>query len=149
MSIFPSSPMSLRNYTELSALGTFLDRFQYLRLSGTVGKDTFGFDRYVNQRFYTSREWKAVRDFVITRDLGCDLGVPGYEIYGRVFIHHINPILIKDIEQSSDILLNPEYLISTTPTTHNAIHYGDENLLPKDPIDRTMNDTCPWRKTKQ
>lgn len=149
MSIFPSSPMSLRTYTELSALGTFLDRFQYLRLSGTVGKDTFGFDRYVNQRFYTSREWKAVRDFVITRDLGCDLGVPGYEIYGRVFIHHINPILIKDIEQSSDILLNPEYLISTTPTTHNAIHYGDEGLLPKDPIDRTMNDTCPWRKTKQ
>jgi hypothetical protein len=141
--------MSLRTYTELSALGTFLDRFQYLRLSGTVGKDTFGFDRYVNQRFYTSREWKAVRDFVITRDLGCDLGVPGYEIYGRVFIHHINPILIKDIEQSSDILLNPEYLISTTPTTHNAIHYGDEGLLPKDPIDRTMNDTCPWRKTKQ
>ena len=149
MSIFPSSPMSLRTYTELSALGTFLDRFQYLRLSGTVGKDTFGFDRYVNKRFYTSREWKAVRDFVITRDLGCDLGVPGYEIYGRVFIHHINPILIKDIEQSSDILLNPEYLISTTPTTHNAIHYGDEGLLPKDPIDRTMNDTCPWRKTKQ
>lgn len=138
--------MSLRTYSELSKFPTFKERFDYLRLDGAVGKETFGFDRYVNQRFYTSREWKSVRDFVIIRDLGCDLGIPGYDIYGRVFIHHMNPILIKDIEQSSDILLDPEYLVCTTHATHNAIHYGDEDLLQKDPVERAMNDTCPWRK---
>lgn len=138
--------MSLRTYSELSKFQIFKERFDYLRLDGAVGKETFGFDRYVNQRFYTSREWKSVRDFVITRDLGCDLGIPGYDIYGRVFIHHMNPILIKDIEQSSDILLDPEYLVCTTHATHNAIHYGDEDLLQKDLVERAMNDTCPWRK---
>lgn len=140
--------MGLLTYSELVKLRAFEDRFQYLRLDGAVGKETFGFDRYVNQRFYSSREWKSVRDYVITRDSGCDLAVPGHQIYGRVFIHHMNPILIKDIERSAEILLHPEYLISTTHNTHNAIHYGDDDLLPKDPVNRAANDTCPWKINK-
>lgn len=138
--------MQLRTYSELSTLRSLKDRFDYLRLDGSVGADTFGFDRYVNQRFYKSREWAQVRDYVIARDLGCDLGVSGYPIYGRVLVHHMNPILVKDIEQSSDALLDPEYLVCASHATHNAIHYGDDNLLPKDPVERTMNDTCPWKK---
>lgn len=133
-------------YSELSSYLTFEDRFKYLKLDGSVGMETFGFDRYINQRFYRSREWKQVRDHVITRDLGCDLGVPGYEIYDRVCIHHMNPISIKDIAASTKMLLDPEYLICTTHNTHNAIHYGDEDLLIKDPVERSSHDTCPWKK---
>lgn len=135
----------IRSYSELCTLNTFEDRYKYLQLSGAVGKDTFGFDRYLNQIFYRSQEWKSVRDKVIIRDDGCDLGVKGYEIHGRIYIHHMNPIILKDIEQRTDLLLNPEYLISTTHSTHNAIHYGDESLLPLVPKERSANDTCPWK----
>lgn len=137
--------MSIRCYSELIEVPTFEERFRYLQLNGSVGKDTFGFDRYMNQTFYQSREWKRVRDFVILRDNGCDLGVDGYTIYGKVLIHHMNPITVKDIATVSNFLMNPEYLICVSHTTHNAIHYGDENLIPKGPIIRTPNDTCPWR----
>lgn len=137
--------MSIRCYSELIEIPTFEERFRYLQLNGSVGKDTFGFDRYMNQAFYQSREWKRVRDLVILRDNGCDLGVDGYTIYGKVLIHHMNPITVKDIATVSNFLMNPEYLICVSHTTHNAIHYGDENLIPKGPIIRTPNDTCPWR----
>lgn len=137
----------IRTYTELSKLKNFEDRFRYLQLNGTVGEETFGFDRYINQRFYNqSQEWKSIRDFVILRDNGCDLGVDGYDIRGKILIHHMNPILAKDILCQSDFVLNPEYLISTTHLTHNAIHYGDERLLIQAPIERTKNDTCPWKR---
>lgn len=134
-----------RTYSELITLPTFEERFEYLRLDGAVGESTFGFDRYLNQIFYRSPQWKRVRDEVIIRDNGCDLGVEGYEIYGSILVHHMNPIRIQDIEEENAFLLNPEYLISTIHNTHNAIHYGDTNLLPKAPIARTKNDTCPWR----
>lgn len=137
--------MSIRCYSELITLPTYKERFNYLQLNGQVGQDTFGFDRYLNQNFYRSREWKRLRDQIILRDNGCDLGVEGYEIYGRVLIHHMNPITIRDIESMSEYLLNPEYLISTVHNTHNAIHYGDESLLITVPIERTKNDTCPWK----
>ena len=137
--------MSIRTYSELITLPTFEERFKYLQLNGQVGKDTFGFDRYINQNFYRSLEWKRVRDKVILRDNGCDLGVEGYEIHGRILIHHMNPITIRDIESMSEYLLNPEYLISTVHNTHNAIHYGDESLLITVPIERRKNDTCPWK----
>ena len=136
--------MSIRTYSELIRLPTFEERFRYLQLNGQVGEDTFGFDRYINQRFYRSKEWLQVRDYVIVRDKGCDLGVEGYEIYGRILIHHLNPISLRDITELSDFLLNPEYLISTTHLTHNAIHYGDESILMTTPIERSKNDTCPW-----
>ena len=138
--------MSIRRYSELITLPTYKERFNYLQLNGQVGQDTFGFDRYLNQNFYRSREWKRLRDQIILRDNGCDLGVEGYEIYGRVLIHHMNPITIRDIETMSDYLLNPEYLICTTHNTHNAIHYGDESLLCLGPIERKPNDTCPWKR---
>lgn len=138
--------MIIRTYKELSRLITFEDRFNYLKLDGQVGIDTFGFDRIFNQRFYRSREWKACRDFVILRDNGCDLGVEGHEIYGqRIIIHHMNPISLDDIANSTDFLLNPEYLITTIHNTHNAIHYGDESLLITAPIERSKNDMCPWK----
>lgn len=137
--------MSTRSFSELSKLETFEERYQYLRLDGVVGEDTFGFDRYLNQTFYRSQRWKRVRDQVIVRDNGCDLGIEGHEIYGKVLIHHMNPITILDIENESDFLLNPEYLICVAHNTHNAIHYGDEGLLMKGPIERTKNDMCPWR----
>ena len=136
--------MSIRTYSELIQLPTFEERFRYLQMNGQVGEDTFGFDRYINQRFYRSKEWLQVRDYVIVRDKGCDLGVEGYEIYGRILIHHLNPISLRDITELSDFLLNPEYLISTTHLTHNAIHYGDESILMTTPIERSKNDTCPW-----
>lgn len=129
----------------MSKLKTFEERYRYLRLDGVVGEDTFGFERYLNQTFYRSQRWKKVRDQVIVRDNGCDLGIEGHEIYGKVLIHHMNPITIPDIENESDFLLNPEYLICVTHNTHNAIHYGDEGLLMKGPIERTKNDMCPWR----
>lgn len=135
----------IRTYSELILLPTFKERYQYLKLDGTIGEDTFGFDRYINQVFYRSQKWKSIRDQVIVRDNGCDLGVEGYMIYGKIIIHHINPISIDDIMNESDYLLNPDFLIATTHQTHNAIHYGDEELLISDPIIRTKNDTCPWR----
>lgn len=138
--------MIIKTYTELSRLPTYEERYEYLRLGGQVGKDTFGFDRYLNQVFYRSQRWKKIRDEVIIRDGGCDLGVPGYEIHGRIIIHHMNPITLDDIENESDILLNPEYLICTVHNTHNAIHYGDKRLLVTAPIVRSRNDTCPWKK---
>lgn len=134
-----------KTYSELIKLKTFKERYEYLRLDGLIGEETFGFDRYMNQKFYKSKEWKRIRDQVIIRDNGCDLGVEGYEIGGRILIHHMNPILLKDIQTLSEFLLNPEYLICTTLDTHNAIHYGDSNLLVIEPIERTKNDTCPWR----
>ena len=138
--------VSIKCYSELIRLPTFEERFRYLRLNSSVGKETFGFDRYMNQVFYRSQKWKSTRDYVIIRDNGNDLGVEGYEIHGRVLIHHMNPITIKDIERESEFLLDPEYLITTVHNTHNAIHFGDENLLIKAPIERTMYDTCPWRR---
>lgn len=137
--------MSIRTYSELITLPTFEERFEYLQLNGTVGKDTFGFDRYLNQNFYRSTAWKRVRDQVIVRDNGCDLGIEDRSIYGKILIHHMNPINDKDILDLTEFLLNPEYLICVSHSTHNAIHYSNENLLVKDPIVRTKNDTCPWR----
>ena len=135
----------IRTYSELITLPTFEERYQYLRLDGTVGTETFGFDRYLNQVFYRSQRWKSIRDFVIIRDNGCDLGVEGHTIHGKILIHHMNPITIEDIEKESDFLIDPEYLISTILNTHNAIHYGDESLLITAPVVRSRNDTCPWR----
>lgn len=136
----------LRTYSELSRLQTFRERFEYLRLDGIVGAETFGFDRYLNQVFYNSDEWKAVRKTVIIRDNGCDLGMNGYDIHGKIIVHHMNPFSIDDVLHRKEELLDPEFLISTVLNTHNAIHYGDESLLPSAPIVRTRNDTCPWRK---
>ena len=135
---------SIKTYSELIKLTTFEDRFQYLQLSGKVGNETFGFDRYINQNFYRSAAWKRIRDQVIVRDNGCDLGIDDRMIGGKILIHHMNPITDKDIVDQTSILLNPEYLICVSHNTHNAIHYGDKNLLVKDPIVRTKNDTCPW-----
>lgn len=126
-------------------LPTFKERFEYLKLSGRVGEETFGFDRWLNQKFYRSAEWKHIRDLVIIRDNGCDLGVEGREIYGKILIHHMNPITKKDILERTDLLLNPKYLISVTKQTHDAIHYSDESILMNDQIARSKNDTCPWR----
>lgn len=136
----------MRTYSELIKLPTFEERFMYLKLDGVVADSTFGFDRYLNQNFYTSQQWRKLRDEIIIRDNGCDLGVDGYPIYGKILIHHINPINQKDILQHSDYLLNPEYLICTTYDTHNAIHYGDMSQIPyKESVERKPNDTCPWR----
>ena len=137
--------MIIRTYSELITLPTFEERFRYLQLDGRIGEETFGFDRYLNQAFYKSEEWLRVRDLVIVRDHGCDLGIEGREIYGRILIHHMNPITIDDIAKRSKYLLDPEYLITTVKSTHDAIHYGDENVLIKGPIERTRNDTCPWK----
>lgn len=138
--------MIIRTYSELIELPTFEERFRYLQLNGKVGKDTFGFDRYLNQNFYRSIEWKRVRDEVIIRDNGCDLGIEDRMIGNRILVHHMNPIDDKSILDMTDILLNPEYLICVSHQTHNAIHYGDENQLIKAPIIRSKNDTCPWKQ---
>jgi hypothetical protein len=137
---------TIRTYSELITLPTFKERYEYLRLGGVVGEETFGFDRYLNQLFYRSDEWKKIRDKVIIRDNGCDLGIEGHDIRSRIIIHHMNPITKADILQRSDFLLNPEYLICTIKSTHDAIHYGDESLLITTPIERYKNDTCPWRR---
>nr|DAV53797.1 MAG TPA: HNH endonuclease bacteriophage, HNH Endonuclease, DNA.52A [Caudoviricetes sp.] len=136
----------IRTYSELSRLKTFKERYEYLRLDGVVGKNTFGFDRYLNQAFYKSKEWKDIRRFVIIRDNGCDLGVEGCEIHTNIIIHHMNPIRQDDILSRTDLLMNPEYLITTTLNTHNAIHYGTDELLATAPISRSKNDTCPWKR---
>ena len=136
----------IRTYSELIKLKTFKDRFEYLKLDGIVGEETFGFDRYMNQIFYKSREWTSVRRAVIIRDNGCDLGVERNEIHGKILIHHMNPINLSDIVHKTDELLNPDYLITTVLSTHNAIHYGNASLLPALPIERRVNDTCPWKR---
>ena len=136
---------NIRTYSELITFQTFKERYKYLRLRGFVGEETFGYDRYLNQVFYKSKEWIDIRNYVIIRDNGCDLGIPGHEIHGRILIHHMNPITKEDILNRSEFLLDPEYLISTIKVTHDAIHYGDENLLIDLPIVRTKNDTCPWK----
>ena len=137
--------MMIRTFSELKKIKIFEERYRYLRLVGVVGKSTFGFDRYLNQMLYTSRRWLGVRDDVIIRDRGCDLGVDDYVIHGRIIIHHMNPITIEDIELERDEIFDPEFLICTSFNTHNAIHYGDESLLPQLPIIRSRYDTCPWR----
>lgn len=134
----------IRTYRELRQLETFEDRFDYLRLDGVVGQSTFGFDRWLNQRFYRSYEWKYARNHVIARDNGCDLGVLGYEIHSDLLVHHLNPISQEDIEHGEEWLLDPNYLITTSLQTHNAIHFGDESLLPKGPIIRQRGDTKLW-----
>ena len=135
----------IRSYSELRKLNTFKERYDYLRLYGRVGKETFGFDRYLNQIIYKLPEWKSVRDKVIVRDCGCDLGMEGYEIGEKILVHHMNPITMDDIINHSQDIFNPEYLICVSHQTHNAIHYGDESQLILDPIERSPNDTCPWK----
>lgn len=137
--------MELKRYSELSKIPKFMDRYEYARIGGSVGIETFGFDRYLNQTLYKSDRWKETRRFVIIRDNGCDLGVPDREIRGRLIVHHLNPITEEDIYNKADWIFDPEFLICVSITTHNAIHYGDKSLLIADPIVRTPNDTCPWR----
>jgi hypothetical protein len=137
----------IRTYSELITLPTFEERFEYLKLGGRVGAETFGFDRSLNQILYQrSPKWKKARDIVIIRDSGCDLGIEGREIYGKIIVHHMNPITMEDILKERDWIFDPEFLICTVHNTHNAIHYGDENLLTKAPVERTPNDTCPWKR---
>ena len=138
---------NIRTYSELSKLKTFRERYEYLKLDGTVGEETFGFDRYINQMFYKSEEWKRIRNYVITRDNGCDLGIQDRKIIDSVIlVHHMNPITKEDIINKNEILLDPEYLITTIKPTHDAIHYGDESLLADDLVIRSKNDTCPWKR---
>ena len=136
--------MRLRSFTELAQLKTFEDRYRYLRLRGIVGNPTFGSERYLNQQFYRSQQWKRVRNHVIARDEGCDLGVYGYEIHDRIYIHHMNPMTVEEIYHGDSSILDPEFLISTTHRTHNAIHYGDEKLLIQPLVERRPGDTLLW-----
>lgn len=138
--------MLIRTYTELIQLKTFEERYEYLRLGGIVGQDTFGFDRYLNQRFYRSPEWKQIRRDVIIRDEGRDLAMEGYELDKGIYVHHMNPITAKDLVDVTDWLLNPEYLVCVSKRTHDAIHFGDKSLLPELPKERTLNDMCPWKQ---
>ena len=141
--------MKIRTYEELSKLKTFEERYEYLKLDGSVGEETFGYDRYLNQQFYKyDPDWKKIRDEVIFRDNGCDLGIEGREINGLILVHHMNPITKDDILNRSEYLLNPNYLITTIKSTHDAIHYGSSDLLMKDPVVRSKNDTCPWRNSE-
>lgn len=138
---------TIRTYSELITLPTYIERFNYLKLGSKVGADTFGFDRYLNQQFYhQDPRWRSARDKVIIRDNGCDLGMEGYEIQGKIIVHHMNPITMDDIINKRDWIYDPEFLICTVHNTHNAIHYGDENLLFKGPVVRAPNDTCPWKR---
>jgi hypothetical protein len=134
----------IRSYSELCRLRTFEDRFDYLSLKGIVGQSTFGFDRWINQAFYRSKQWKDVREKVIVRDDGCDLGIQGYEIFSELLVHHMNPLSAEDIANGESWILDPEFLVTTSLQTHNAIHYGDERLLPKGPIIRQPGDTRLW-----
>lgn len=136
----------IRCYSELIKLRTFKERYKYLKLDGKVGEETFGFDRWLNQAFYKSKEWQRIRNDVIARDLGCDLGCIDREIIDEmILIHHMNPISKEDIINKTDFLLNPEYLITTIDNTHRAIHYGNEEMLYQPPVERFKNDQCPWR----
>lgn len=134
----------IRTFSELQELDTFKERYHYLALNGRVAEATFGFDRHINQAFYRSRQWRDIRHFVIARDLGCDLAVEGYEIHERVIIHHMNPMTADDIVYGDSRILDPEFLISVTHNTHNAIHYGDESLLPRRLVERRPGDTRLW-----
>lgn len=139
--------MNSRNYSELSDLKTYEERFEYLSLGGKVGADTFGFDRYLNQKLYQSKEWKMVRDVVITRDNGCDMGLDDYDIFGTIHVHHMNPISADDIINTSVDLLDPNKLVCVSVETHNAIHYGNKEYVNRNRIvERTRNDQCPWKK---
>ena len=138
--------MGLRTYSELITLPTFKERFNYLRLDGRVGLETFGHDRYLNQILYNSPEWRNLRSRIVTRDCGRDLACEGYDIYGQVLVHHMNPITVKDILDRNPMVFDPENLITTVHNTHNAIHYGDESLLTTEPIIRYKDDTCPWNR---
>ena len=135
----------MKSYSELIVLPTFMDRFNYLKLNGTAFDKTFGAERYVNQKFYTSYEWRKFRRDIILRDYGCDLGIEGRDILTKIIIHHINPITLDDILNRSQKLMDPENVITTQKITHDAIHYGDESLLFLDPVERKLNDTSPWR----
>lgn len=137
---------TIKTYSQLCKFSTFEKRFEYLKIGGQIGVETFGFERYLNQSFYHSREWEMVRDKVILRDNGCDLGVDGYELVGRVIIHHMNPITRDDIIHRTEILLNPEYLIATCKRTHDALHYGGGIPVYEPYVERTRNDTCPWKR---
>lgn len=138
--------MMIKTYSELIAFPTYKERFRYLQLKGAVGKDTFGYDRYLNQILYNSQEWKRFRDKIIIRDNGCDLACEGYDIHGRILVHHINPIRVDDVVNRNPIVFDPENVVCVTHNTHNAIHYGDESLLILAPVERTKNDTCPWKR---
>ena len=138
--------MKIRTYSELITLNTFEERFRYLKLTACVGDETFGFDRYLNQQFYHSAEWKSLRNEIIIRDNACDLGILDRELNKRIIIHHMNPITKNDLIHQSDYLLNPEYLICVSHKTHQAIHYGDESILDDGVVERSKNDTCPWRR---
>lgn len=136
----------IRTYSELITLPTFSERYRYLSLKGKVGEDTFGSKRYLNQAFYTSKEWMRFRDHIIARDLGCDLGCEDRQLFKFITVHHLNPISIEDIISGSPRLIDPENAICVSDMTHKAIHYGDESLLPAEPTLRRPNDTCPWRR---
>lgn len=136
----------IRTYSELITLPTFLERFNYLRLDGCVGVETFGYDRYLNQTLYRTAEWKCFRNKIIVRDNGCDLGCDGYEMFGKILVHHINPITVDDVLNRDPKIFDPDNVISTCLNTHNAIHYGDESLLITEPIERKPNDTCLWKR---
>lgn len=136
----------IRTYKELVSIDNYLDRYKYLKLGGAVGQETFGFERYLNQKFYRTDEWRKVRDYVIVRDNGCDMAFDGREIHSKILIHHLNPVMPNDILERQSWILDPEFLVCVCKQTHDAIHYGDESLLLLDPVIRTKNDTCPWRK---
>lgn len=135
----------IRSYSEVKKLSSFLERYEYLRLDGIVGAETFGYDRYLNQAFYASKKWKEARNLVIIRDNGCDLGIDGRDIFDQVIVHHINPMTIEDVELDKDWIYDPEYLICVSDATHKAIHYGDKSKLITLPKERFINDTCPWK----
>ena len=138
--------MTTRTYSDLISLPTFLERYRYLRLGGNVGLETFGHNRYLNQILYTSDRWRSFRDKIIIRDNGCDLGMEGFEIYDRILVHHINPITVEDVLNENPKVFDPDNVICTSHNTHQAIHYGDENLLITEPVERFRNDTCPWKR---
>lgn len=138
--------MNIKTYSELITLPTFIERYNYLRIGGRVGEETFGFDRYLNQTLYRSIEWKRFRRDMIIRDCGLDMACEGYDIGGVIILHHINPITEKDIIRRDPKIFDPENVVCVSLNTHNAIHYGDEDLLLVGPVIRTKNDTCPWKK---
>lgn len=138
--------MNLRRYSELKRLRTFEERYEYLRIGGLIGESTFGFERYLNQQLYTSQRWRQLRNEIIIRDNGCDLGIEGRDIYDKIIIHHMNPLTRDQMQEPDESMFDPEYLICVSLNTHNAIHYGDASLLRKDYIPRRPNDTCPWKR---
>lgn len=137
----------MRTYSELCLLKSFKERFDYLKLDGAIGEMKFGYERYLNQQFYKSQEWKKARNAVIIRDNACDLAHPDFPIYGKLYVHHLNPITVEDLIKHSSLLTDPENLVCVSYDTHYSITYGDEGLLPSRPVDRKPNDTCPWRKS--